>query len=96
MLLKRRRCIVNISVMFGSFCFTYFRFLRSYSSAGDRRTQPIARSSNRDGRDARMSRGILSEIYQLLGQKPDENADGRVRLCCYYVISYTTRVKRRE
>lgn len=27
-----------------------------------------------------MPRGILSEVHQLLGQEPDENANGRVRL----------------
>lgn len=62
-----------------------------FSSARHRGAQSIAGSAHRHGRDTRMSRGILSEIYQLLGQKSDENADGRVRL--YLIFGEENKVK---
>lgn len=53
--------------------FCFYSFTRNHGA------QPIARSPDWHRRDAGMSRGIVSEIYQLLGEEPDENADGRVR-----------------
>jgi len=51
-----------------------------FSSAGNCGAQPTTGSANRHRRDTRMSRGILPQIDQLLGQKSNKNVDGRVRL----------------
>lgn len=71
---------MNLKIYFLNLRVFYFIF----SSAGNCGTQPTAGSANRHRRDTRMSRGILSKIDQLLGQKPNKNVDGRVRL--FYLV----------
>jgi len=77
--------VINEIISNGMRIYSYFIFILFFSSARNCGTQPTTGSANRHRRDARMSRGILSKVYQLLGQKSNKNVDGRVRLYFYFL-----------